>query len=76
LNPFHARPRQNEDVGEPLRQRMDLGKKHPPSPELSNRERKSTVSLDNYFWYIVVGGIVVLVSLVGLLLFLRNQGED
>jgi hypothetical protein len=31
---------------------------------------------DNYFWYVTVGGAVIVVTLIGLLLFLRNQGED
>jgi hypothetical protein len=40
-------------------------------------ERKASVGfLDTYFWYIIVGGAVIVVSLIGLLLFLRNQGED
>jgi hypothetical protein len=32
--------------------------------------------VDSYFWYLIVGGAVVVVALIGLLLFLRNQGED
>jgi len=32
--------------------------------------------MDSYFWYLIVGGAVVVVALIGLLLFLRNQGED
>jgi hypothetical protein len=32
--------------------------------------------VDNYFWYIIVGGAVIVLALIGLLLFLRNQGDD
>jgi LPXTG-motif cell wall-anchored protein len=32
--------------------------------------------IDNNFWLIMVGGIVLLIALVGLLLFLRNQNPD
>jgi len=28
------------------------------------------------FMYIMVGGVVIVAALVGLLLFLRNKGED
>ena len=30
----------------------------------------------NYFWTIVVVGAIIVVALIGLLLFLRNQGDD
>ena len=32
--------------------------------------------LDTYFWYIIVIGAVIILALIGLLLFLRNQGDD
>jgi hypothetical protein len=30
----------------------------------------------SYFWYGVVIGLVAILALMGLLLFLRNQGDD
>ena len=32
--------------------------------------------LQDHFWWIILGGTVIVVALIGLLLFLRNQGED
>jgi len=32
--------------------------------------------LTENFIYILVGGVVVIVALIGLLLFLQNKGED
>jgi hypothetical protein len=32
--------------------------------------------LGGSFWYIIVGGIIAILALIGLLLFLRNQGDD
>jgi hypothetical protein len=31
---------------------------------------------DTYFWPIIVVGMIVIVALIGLILFLRNQQED
>jgi hypothetical protein len=40
-------------------------------------ERKAAVQFtDNYFYYIIGIGVVVMVALIGLLLFMRNQGDD
>jgi hypothetical protein len=32
--------------------------------------------LTDNFIYILVGGVVIIVALIGLLLFLQNKGED
>jgi hypothetical protein len=42
----------------------------------AERENAMGNFVDNYFWVIMVGGIVLLIALVGLLLFLRNQNPD
>jgi hypothetical protein len=44
--------------------------------EAKERKEPSVGFLDSYFWYFIVAGAVIVVTLIGLLLFLRNQGED
>jgi len=40
-------------------------------------ERKTVMQwMADNFMYIMVGGVVIVAALVGLLLFLRNKGED
>lgn len=31
---------------------------------------------DQYFWWIIAAGAMIIVTLIGLLLFLRNQDQD